>query len=151
MSGRRAHAQWCDDANQAEINCYVQGDGAHMWPYCCVSFSALAPMLQMQDRYMPERGSKCGRGQCANFNDVRTWYYNEVIVDKKDRPWEPDLPEMIEAVFVSPWASEPAMAYARAVRDALVRLLQVEPQRLPLLSYDHTATSEPFAPCCENE
>lgn len=71
-------------------------------------------------------------------------YYNEVIIDKWHSPWEPDLKDMIEAVFISPWASSEAEAYGRAVQRALVQLLGVDSVMLPLVTYDHTATSDPF-------
>ena len=70
--------------------------------------------------------------------------HNEVIIDKWHSPWEPDLKDMIEAVFISPWASSEAEAYGRAVQRALVQLLGVDSVMLPLVTYDHTATSDPF-------
>ena len=95
-------SQWCSRPDEKASNCYVGGDGAQMWPYCCVAFTELSAMLEMQDGHMPEGGSKCGAGECLRFDDDRAWYYNEVILDKWHRPWEPVLSDMIEAVAISP-------------------------------------------------
>ena len=138
-------SQWCSRADEKASNCYVGGDGAQMWPYCCVAFTELSAMLEMQDGHMPEGGSRCAAGECLRFDDDRAWYYNEVILDKWHRPWEPVLSDMIEAVAISPLASAEATAVARAVQVALHQMLGVDPLELPLLSYDHLATERPFA------
>ena len=69
---------------------------------------------------------------------------NEVILDKWHKPWQPDLQKMVEAVFISPWASAEAEAYGRAVHLALVQLMGVDPIQLPLVTYDYTAKANPF-------
>ena len=63
--------------------------------------------------------------------------YNEIIIDKWRDPWEPELQQMIEAVFVAPMASMSSMAYARAVHNAVVERLGF---RVPLLFYDASCT-----------
>ena len=71
---------------------------------------------------------------------------NELILDTWDMPWEPELAEMIDAVFVEAGASAASAAWARAAHAALVELLAPdEPTRVPLLTYDHWEHGEmPF-------
>ena len=73
-AGCLSRDKWCDRSDEITTNCYVSGDGKYLYPYCCVPFTGLRAMLQMQDSYMPKGGSGCGRGKCTKFNDVRTWY-----------------------------------------------------------------------------
>ena len=70
----------------------------------------------------------------------------QVILDKYTHPWEHDLAELFEAVFISPHASRATRRYAEAVHTALVEKLGYtdDPTRLPLLHYDVTKTSNPF-------
>ena len=66
------------------------------------------------------------------------------MVDRARLPWEGHLHELIEAVIISPRAKPPALRYAFAVHRALLRLLQVDAARLPLLWYDVDREVRPF-------
>lgn len=72
-AGCLSRDKWCEDPDEITTNCYVSGDGKYLYPYCCVPFTGLTAMLQMQDKYMPQGGSGCGRGKCTKFEDERTW------------------------------------------------------------------------------
>ena len=72
--------------------------------------------------------------------------YNELVFDSWVQPWEPDLAEMVEAVFVQARGTEGATNNGRALRR---RILELNPQlgedAIPLVRYDPSADSEPFS------
>ena len=84
----------------------------------------LESMMLQQDEFMQWGACRTLRDDCddASFAAVGG-FYNEIIIDKWRDPWEPELEQMIEAVFVAPMASMSSMAYARAVHDAVVERL----------------------------
>ena len=103
----------------------------------------LESMMLQQDEFMQWGACRTLRDDCddASFAAVGG-FYNEIIIDKWRDPWEPELQQMIEAVFVAPMASMSSMAYARAVHNAVVERLGF---RVPLLFYDASCTDgNPF-------
>eukprot|EP00966_Prymnesium_polylepis_P036873 855445-Prymnesium_polylepis.1 len=54
---------------------------------------------------------------------LRCVLQNEIVLDRWEAPWEPELAEMVEAVLISATASPKAMASARAVHAAVVALI----------------------------
>ena len=71
--------------------------------------------------------------------------YNEILLDRRPfKAWEPELSELIEAVFTVPSASVAAQNFARAAHLALTDKLGAHGLAVPLLSYNFSAASNPF-------
>ena len=102
----------------------------------------LAEMLAQQDQHQLQGPCVKTRPapECSSAWKFRL-SYNEVVLDKWRHHWEPELAELVDAVFVSPRASEAALELAHAVHAAINRRLAAS---VPLLSYDAEALAEPF-------
>ena len=73
------------------------------------------------------------------------WPYNELLFDSFTQPWEPDLPHLIEAVFVQKRGTEGSKEHARLVhRKLLERLGANAAQTTPLVEYDPSAEEAAF-------
>lgn len=60
-------------------------------------------------------------------------------------PWDPDLEQLVEAVFVLPEASTKAWTYARALHTALMVHFKMNELEFPFVVYDHMLNSVPFS------
>ena len=71
---------------------------------------------------------------------------NEVVLDIWEQPWEDELAEMIEGVFIDAHADVNARGWAVAAHRALVRTLaDGDASRVPLLLYKRVPRwAEPF-------
>ena len=74
--------------------------------------------------------------------------YNEIILDAWREPWEPDLNELIEAVFLrSDFSAEDVAVAVRTQQEILAKLgiaTEHKDEMLPLITYDPERTSAPF-------
>ena len=75
-------------------------------------------------------------------------WQNEVLFDIWEQPWEPDLPNIVEAVFIAYDAEPAAILWARASHAAIVELVAPgSPSRVPLLFYNMSdQVGRPFWP-----
>lgn len=105
--------------------------------------SQLEDMLRQQDE-------NAGAGSCLATQPAWTctnaWrfsaFYNEVVLDKFAQPWDAELTDMVDAVFVAPSASDGAMELARAVQADLERRFADKRAAPPLLFYDASGASD---------
>jgi len=112
-------------------------------------------MMSLQDRLVPwgpRQGERFLRqAEAEGPNDTcglgfEGSFYNEVVMDKWEHPWEPELAELIEAVFIPHGASPSVLQMAREEHaDIVDRIARDNPGRVPLLWYNDSA-DVPFWP-----
>jgi hypothetical protein len=68
----------------------------------------------------------------------------QVVLDKWRQPWDPDIREMVDAVYIAPGASTAAKVFTHLVHQALLARLNATVDELPFLTYDHRAEENAF-------
>ena len=75
--------------------------------------------------------------------------YNEVVFDCYTHPWEKDLKDIIQAVFIQSGATPKSKAYGRVVHQKLVEFLAsqgvAEDAMPPLLEYSALSVHNAFS------
>jgi hypothetical protein len=75
---------------------------------------------------------------------VEGYPYNELLFDIWDQPWDPDLADMVEAVFVQKRGTQGSKEYARLVHHKLLQRIGARASP-PLVEYDPSADRNPFS------
>jgi len=146
LPGCPRRQEWCDVrggiANQRQCQLFVNPLQMHE---CCVAWplSSLEQMMQMQDTLMVPWGG-C-TSNCDDPDNGLAFMYNEIVFDKWDQPWEADLPQLIDAVYMLPRASETVRQFARAFHRALLQRVNLTADQLPLLLYNASNVPAPFS------
>jgi len=143
------------DLAQARIRCsYPRDTGTQgmAGPTGCIhneAFGAgrLKQMMEAQDRLglgpkhcQPDHKGGKDTHRCGFWE----FGYNEIILDNvRSHPWNDDLPEIIEAIFVQFHSGDDMIAYARRFHDGFYAAYPDVPE-VPLLHYNWEHPTEPF-------
>ena len=107
---------------------------------------ALREMLEAQDEHVAPWGACANQRDDCDYHITAERYWNEVVLDKYLLPWNPDITHMVDAVAISPNASDASMEYALSVHQALAWIFDHRDETPPpLLYYNAQSTDgEPF-------
>ena len=94
------------------------------------------PPTEMQR--MMEVHDSLGTGYTGPF-EPGMWPYNELLFDSWTQPWEPDLAQMVEAVFVQKRGTSGSKEHGRLVHRKLLQRIGASTDDLPLVEYDTAA------------
>ena len=103
-------------------------------------------MLEAQDEHVAPWGACANQRDDCDYHITAERYWNEVVLDKYLLPWNPDITHMVDAVAISPNASDASMEYALSVHQALAWIFDHRDETPPpLLYYNAQSTDgEPF-------
>ena len=146
------------DLAQARIRCTYSHDTGTQdvagWNGCIhdQAFGAgrLKQMMDEQDRgRWGPRHCQPKPGEPINNNKHGCQFYefgyNEIILDNgRSNPWNNDLPEIIEAIFVQERSGDDMIAYARRFHDGFYAAYP-DVREVPLLHYNWENPTEPFS------